>query len=452
MTGTMRSIGFAALAVLTLGACDSMFGDDTWLGGSWFGEPEKKPLPGERISVLLHERTLVPDPKAASTRILLPPPSINPDWPQAGGYANHAMHHTQIGETLGRAWQVDLGSGSDDEERLIAQPVITAGRIFAMDAETTVSAYESDSGRRLWTVELTPDDDDDGHIGGGIATEDGFVYVTTGFAEVIALKAETGAVVWRHRVDAPMRAAPTARGGRLFVVTVDNHLLALDAANGEELWKHTGITEAASLLGGASPAVDAGVVVVPYSSGELVALKVENGRMLWSDSLAAVRRTDVVSTLAHIRGRPVIDRGIVFAVSHGGLMAAIDLRTGRRLWDKEIGGLESPWVAGDYLFTISNDEELLCLARKDGRIHWVTALPRWRDEEDKDDPILWTGPILASDRLIVAGSEGEALAVSPYSGHVLGKLGMPDSVSIAPVVADGTVYFLSDNADLTAYR
>ena len=452
MKGTMRSIGFAALAVLLLGACDSMFGEDSWFGTTWFGAEEKKPLPGERISVLLHERALVPDPKAASARILLPPPSINPDWPQAGGYANHAMHHTRIGDNLGRAWRVDVGSGSDDEERLIAQPVVAAKRVFAMDAESIVSAYESDNGRRLWSVELTPDDDDDGHISGGLAVEDGVVFVTTGFAEVIALEAETGAVVWRRRVDAPMRAAPTARGGRLFVVTVDNHLMALDATNGEELWKHTGITEAASLLGGASPAVDAGVVVVPYSSGELVALKVENGRMLWSDSLAAVRRTDVVSTLAHIRGRPVIDRGMVFAVSHGGLMAAIDLRTGRRLWDKEIGGLESPWVAGNYLFAISNDEELLCLGRKDGRIHWVQALPRWEDEEDKEGPILWTGPILASDRLIVAGSAGEALALSPYSGQILGKEEMPDGVSIAPIVADGTVYFLSDDAELSAYR
>ena len=174
--------------------------------------------------------------------------------------------------------------------------------------------------------------------------------------------------------------------------------------------------------------------------------------MLWSDSLTAVRRTDVVSTLAHIRGRPIIDRGMVFAVSHGGLMAAIDLRTGRRLWDKEIGGLESPWVAGSYIFAISNNEELLCLSRKDGRIYWVTALPRWVDEEDKEDPILWTGPLLASDRLIVAGSAGNALAISPYTGEILGRVEMPSSVSVAPVIADQTVYFLADNAELTAYR
>ena len=437
----MRPIAFALLAALLLAACDS-----------WFGEADAPPLPGDRISVLLHERTLVPDPQAASAQILLPPPSINTEWPQAGGYANHAMHHTLTADAPGRAWRSSAGSGSDDDERLIASPIVADGRIFTMDSETMVSAFDTANGERLWSVELTPEEEEDGHIGGGIAYEDGFVFVTTGFAEVIALEAATGALVWRRMIGGPMRTAPTARGGRLFVVTVDNKLSALDASSGETLWDHTGISEVASLLGGASPAVDAGVVVVPYSSGELVALKVENGRMLWSDSLAAIRRTDVVSTLAHIRGRPVIDRGRVFAMSHGGLMAAIDLKTGQRIWDKEIGGLESPWIAGDYLFAISNNEELLCVSRNDGRIHWVRALPRWEDEEDKEDPIIWTGPILASDRLIVAGSQGEALTVSPYTGEVLGRVEMPDGVSVAPIVADGSIYFLSDDAELTAYR
>ena len=437
----MRPIAFALLAGLLLAACDT-----------WFGEKDAAPLPGDRISVLLHERTLVPDPQAASAHILLPPPSINTEWPQAGGYANHAMHHTLTADAPGRAWRSSAGSGSDDDERVIASPIVADGRVFTMDSETMVSAFDTANGERLWSVELTPEEEEDGHIGGGIAYEDGSVFVTTGFAEVIALEAATGALVWRRMIGGPMRTAPTARGGRLFVVTVDNKLSALDASSGETLWDHTGISEAASLLGGASPAVDAGVVVVPYSSGELVALKVENGRMLWSDSLAAIRRTDVVSTLAHIRGRPVIDRGRVFAMSHGGLMAAIDLKTGQRIWDKEIGGLESPWIAGDYLFAISNNEELLCISRDEGRIHWVRALPRWEDEEDKEDPIIWTGPILASDRLIVAGSQGEALTVSPYTGEVLGRVEMPDGVSVAPIIADGSIYFLSDDAELTAYR
>ena len=248
------------------------------------------------------------------------------------------------------------------------------------------------------------------------------------------------------------QAPPTARGGRLFAVTITNKLYALDASNGSTLWTHSGITETASLLGGGSPAVDAGVVVVPYSSGELVALKVETGRVLWTESLARLRRTDVVSSLAHIRGRPVIDRGRVFAMGHGDQMVAIDLRSGQRIWEKEIGGLQSLWVAGNYLFTLTNNAELVSLARDDGRIFWVTQLPRFEDEEDRRDFIVWTGPLLASDRLIVAGSEGTVLAVSPYSGDIMGKAEMPDRIIVDPIIADRSIYFLADNATLVAYR
>lgn len=437
---TLFKFPVLAVAILGLTAC------------SYFEDEEDPPLPGERISILLHQRSLSPDPEVAEKRILLPAPSRNASWPQSGGYANHAMHHVQIGGALTEAWSVNIGAGQGDDERLSGPPVIADGRVFVIDAESTVSAFDTATGGRLWESELTPDDEDDGHINGGIAYDQGRLFVTTGFAHVVALDAETGQEIWRHPLQSPMRAPPTVRGGRVFVVTVDNKLFALSAASGEELWSHSGLSETASVLGGASPAADSGVVVVPYSSGELFALKVDNGRVLWEDTLLTNRRTEAVATLSHIRGRPIIDRGRVFAISHAGVAAAIDLRTGRRIWDKEIGSLESPWVAGDYIFLLTNDNEIICISRDDGRIHWVRVLPRFEDPEDQADPIIWTGPILASDRLIVAGSNGEALAISPYTGNILGVVEMPDGVSVAPVVADGSVYFLANDAELIAYR
>ncbi len=442
--GLIGRMACMACALVALNACELM---DTV-----FPDEEKVRLPGERVSVLVHERALKPDPKAADAKILLPKPSVNANWPQSGGYANHAMHHIDVGNVLKPLWQADIGAGSDDEERIVGAPIVAGGRVFAMDAETTVSAFDAKTGQSLWEAELTPDDEDDGHISGGIAYEDGRVFVATGFAQVIALAAGDGSEIWRQTVAGPLRSAPTIRGGRVFVVTVDNKLHALDASSGGSLWTHTGIAEVASLLGGGSPAVDGGVVVVPYSSGELVALKVENGRLLWADSLASVRRSAAVSTLSHIRGRPVIDRGRVFALSTGGLMVAIDLRTGRRIWDKQIGGLESPWVAGNYIFVLTNNAEIVCLSRRDGRIHWVRALPRFEDEEDKEDPIVWSGPILAGDRLILAGSHGEVLSVSPYTGKILGSEEMADGIPVSPVAAGRSVYFLSDDAELLAYR
>ena len=433
--------------LLLVTSCEYLFGQ-----GGLFGDKGPPPLSGKRISILLQQRTLTPDPKLADTEIILPPPTPNPEWPQAGGYPNHAMQHIQVGDVLSKAWSADIGAAADSEERIAGSPVVADKMVFVMDAESQVSAFAAKSGKRFWRTELTPDNEEDGHIGGGVAYNQGKVYATTGFAEVIAMDAKTGKIGWRTKVDGPIRSQPTVRGGRLFTITIDNRLIALNAANGKILWKYLGISEVANILGGASPAVGKGVVVAPFSSGELVALKVENGRVLWSDSLTSARRSDQISTLADIHGRPVIDRDRVIAMSNAGVMVAIDLRSGRRIWDKEIGGLEDPWVAGGYIFALTNESEIIALSRNDGAIYWVRSLPRFEDEEKRKDPIIWTGPILASDRLLIAGSQGQIWSISPYSGKVLGYEELSEGISVPPVIAGNSVYFLSDDADLVAYR
>lgn len=420
--------------------------------GDWIGEPEAPPLPGERIPVLTFDRQLRPDPKVADLEVRLPRPMPNADWPQAGGMPNHAMHHLQVGGALTRAWRADVGSGSSDSAPMLAQPVIAGGMVFTMDSDAEVRAFEATTGERKWATELAPKDDDEGILGGGLAVAGGRVFATSGFAQVIALDAKSGKVIWRKRVGGPVRAAPTVSGGRVFVVTVANELLALSAADGRTLWNHIGITESAGLLGGGAPAVDDGIVVAPYSSGEIVALKVENGREMWSDSLSPSRRTDPVSSISHIRGRPVIDRGLVFAVGHSGRMVAFDLASGNRVWEQPIGGLYGPWVAGDFIYVISNESELVCLVRRDGRVRWVRPLQRFEDEEDRTDPIRWAGPVMATDRLLVAGSHGEVWSVSPYTGSLLGRMEVSGSVAIPPAVANQTVYLLTDEADLLALR
>lgn len=433
-----------ALGVLALAGCDSL---------PFLGNPEEPPLPGKRIPVLVTESSLKADPGAEKEQILLPPPTPNPDWPQSGGYADHAMHHIAVTASPSEAWHVSIGAGNSGAARLNGEPVVAGGLVYTMDSESVVRAFDAQTGKQAWSVDLTPDiEEGEDHIGGGLAVDHGQVFATTGFALVVALDAATGKEKWRRDVGEPMRAAPTVRGNRVFVITLTNKLLALSAFTGETLWTYEAIEEVTNLLGAAAPAVDSGIVVAPFSSGELVGLRVETGRELWSDTLAVARRASSVATLSAIRGRPVIDRGVVFALSNSGLMVALDLATGRRIWERDVGGIESPWVAGDYLFVLTNNAEVVALGRKDGRIHWVRQLPLWDDPEAQTGRLIWTGPILVSDRLIVAGSSGEALVISPYSGRVVGYQQMPDKVSVDPIVANETIYFLADDGELVAYR
>ncbi len=431
----------AFTALLSLAGCEG-----------WLGAKEKPALPGKRISVLALETALKPDPRISDLAVRLPRPMVNKDWPQAGGVASHAMHHLSAKGGLGRAWEVDIGDGSDDETQLLAQPVVANGRVFTMDAKAEVRAFDVTTGDRLWRRKLESKSDQGGILGAGIGYEGGRLFATTGFAQVFALDAKSGREIWRRRLSGPMRAPPTIAGGHVFVITVSNELVALNAKDGSVLWTHVGLPEIAGLIGGASPAVAGSVVVAPFSSGELVALRIENGRQVWTESLTAVRRANTAATLAHIRGRPVIDRGRVIAISNSGRHVAIDLRTGNRIWERNIGGIHAPWVAGSFIYVMSSRGELVCLTRRSGAIRWVRTMQLFEDEKDREDPIVWAGPVVAGDRVIVAGSNREVWSVSPYTGKLLGRVKVSGPVLVPPLVADDTVYVLTENAKLIALR
>jgi len=420
-------------------------------GCDWFAD-KKQPLPGERISVLSLDRQLEPDPELAKIPITLPPPVVNSDWPEAGGYPNHAMQHLSLPDRLTEAWRTSIGEGASRYTRVLSQPIVAKGRVYAMDGGVQVSAVDAATGNRLWRVDLKPEDERGNSFGGGVAYWNDRLYVSTGYAQVLALDPADGRVIWKSGVGAPVRSGPTVSDGRIFAVTVDNELVVLAADDGRRLWNHNAIPETASLLGSASPAVEGEVVVAAYSSGEIYALTVENGRPLWSDNFSNTRTVNAVSSLADIRGRPVLDRGRVFAASHSGRIAAIDLRSGDRAWEQEFGSTHSPWIAGDYLFVLSNNNELVCLTRNEGKIRWVRQLPSYQNEKKKKDPITWAGPVLGSDRLIVLSSTGDAIAISPYTGEPLGREEMSAGGYTAPVIADNSLYVLTDDAKLSAYH
>ncbi|RCK53672.1 pyrrolo-quinoline quinone [Thalassospira profundimaris] len=421
---------------------------------SWMGESEDPPLPGERLAVLSLQSTVEPDPGLTGQKVVLPQPHIQADWPQNGGIPSHSLQHVAFDSaSMKEQWSSSIGDGSLDDNMLLNPPVIAKGVVFTIDADADVRAFSAKTGKQIWSVDIAPDEERDSTLlGSGLAYDSGTIYATTGFAEVVAIDAATAAVKWRTTLTAPMRAAPTVKDGRVFVITVDNQTVALNAGSGEVLWNHRGAAEGATFIGGASPAVDQGVVVSAYSTGELYALRVENGQVIWSDTLASAGRTDAVSAIADIRGLPVIDKDLVIATSNSGLTVAIDLRTGVRLWELEEGGIQSPWVAGNYVFLLSNTNDLIALQRRSGRVKWVSTLPRYVDPEDKSEAMVWTGPVLAGDRLIVGNQQGQVETISPYDGKVIGTDALPGPVTLPPVVAGDMLYFLTANATLVAYR
>lgn len=448
MIGTSKQ-RLAILAVVTLGlaGCDTI--------GGWFEDEPKIEATGERISVLAFDSQLDPDPQLAETPVALPRPWRNAEWPQGGGYPGHAMQHLEIGETLRTAWTADLGESADDEKKILSQPVIAGGRVFAMDAASNVSAFDAQTGKRLWRVNLTPRKEDSGATGGGLAWHADKLFVATGYGDVVALEPATGRAFWATQLKQPIRGAPTADAGRVFVITYDNQIHTLDIERGTELWTHTGIAEQAGFLGAANPAVEGNTVVAPYSSGEILALRADTGVVAWGEQLVrASGRFSQAGALNDINARPVIDRGRVYAVSQSGRFVALDLRTGERVWERVIPSIQTPWVAGEFIYAITIDSEIICLSRRDGRVKWIRQLRRYEDPAARTNKgvITWWGPVLAGDRLLVASTDERMLSISPYTGDLIGAMSLSDKAAQPPVVADGTVYIVTEDARLTALR
>jgi outer membrane protein assembly factor BamB len=415
----------------------------------WFGRPTPR-LPGERSPILAEEAALTAD--EGLEPIALPPPEPRREWLQTLGSPAHIPGHPAAADRLAVAWTANVGTGASRRQRLISAPVIAGGRVFAMDALSRVSAFDLATGRNLWRADARPEEETTGGLGGGLAVEGELLVVVSGFAEVLGLSVNDGSIAWRRRLPAPARGAPGVAEGRAFVPTLEGQMLAVRLDSGEIAWTYRGSGGGAGLLGIPAPAIDAGTVIGAFPSGEVAALRPDTGRVLWVESLAATGGLAPLNELSSVRAAPIISQGRVIALAGGGLFVSLDLRSGRRVWEREVGGTENAWLAGDWLFAVTNEQLVAAFSRRDGRAKWVRQLQPFEDMQRRRDPIRWVGPTLAGDRLIVTNSRRDALALSPYTGEELGTQRLPNPAAMPAIVADGTVLFLTEDATLVALR
>lgn len=441
MSSVMRSLILALPLTLSLAACGS--------APIVLSEEEK----AARITVNPFQDDFTPDATLAATTITLPAAQPSGDWLQSGLNPQKVPGNLTAGDQFKIDWRTGVGEGSGELKRIIAAPVAKADRIYTIDANQKVSAFDIASGKRVWENQLKAADPhwDEFSVGGGLAIAGEKLIVASGFAFVSALNLSDGKEIWHRRVDSPLSSSPAILGNRAFLTSTNNDFYAINLDDGEILWNDQALSETARVLSSPSPAVNQDILAVGYSSGELITYLPANGRRLWTETLTSTGRYTPLSAINDIAGKPTIQDGVVYVASHSGILTAIDARSGARIWSKTFGSRQGPVIGGDYLFVVGTNSKVAAVNKIDGKIAWIRDLPEFKDG-NKEHRIVWTGPLIASDRLVIASSEGDVIALSPQNGETKAELKVGQSIYIEPIAANGKIFVLTDQAQLIAIK
>ncbi|MDX5593753.1 PQQ-binding-like beta-propeller repeat protein [Pseudovibrio sp. SPO723] len=433
-----RAVCGTLVLATALSGCSALSGMNPFGGDDDF-------LPGDR-QPLYSSQTINAENVSAS----IGPATGGSAWPQPAGPADNDPGNIAVDVTGSVAWNKSIGKprgggflSVGSPPRNAARPVSDGSRIYVYKQDGDLVALSMNGGS-AFTRSLRPEGESEVGIGGGVALDNGKIFVATAYRQLHALDG-AGQILWTKDLDIPVRGAPTAAGGHVIIVTQENEVMGISQEDGSQSWSFTGISENAGLLASSSAAVSGNTVVVPFSSGEVMALDVKSGEPKWIDAVARSFRTRALSGLSDVSASPVIHDGRVFATSISGRTIAVSLRDGERFWEADIGSVHTPVASGSALFMIGLDDNLYALDNKSGRVLWAADL-----SAGDDDAGNWAGPILANGKLIAMSSEGNFVQVDAKTGAVLASKKTSEDVFVTPIVAGGRMIVLSGDGSVAA--
>lgn len=415
-------------------------------------------LPGERIDLrdIKADGTIdasqnVIAPKL--TQLSAPAMQNYAQWTHKNGNTAHGVTHPALRTGITRAWAQSIGSGNSRKNHLTSDPIVADERVYTLDASANVRAF-STGGAPVWSSNLAPGWEKSGSLsGGGLAYGNGVLVATTGFGEIIALNPATGGIIWRHKTNAAISSAPLVDAGLAIAVSLNNQAVALDLTNGRIRWQVQSGGSSTGLAGAGTPASDGDFAVLPFSSGELVGVNIATGARVWSAAVSGGRKGIARSFVGAISGDPVISGTTIYAANQAGRLISIDRETGARNWTVNEGAYGPVWATGGSVFMVTDKFDLKRLDAASGAELWSMALPGYiKQGKRQREAHVHYGPVLAGNRLIVAGSDGQIRSFNASTGAALGSVSIAGGAASQPAIVNGTMYILSGNGQIQAFK
>lgn len=349
-------------------------------------------------------------------------------------------------------WKKNNGVGTDEQYLKLA-PVVVNQRVYVVDSAGSIGALDATNGKRLWQQKISASESIDGdggwfrggdiQITGGPGYGENTLMVGSMEGEVITLSAEDGSEQWRTRVSSEVLSAPQRAAGIVVVRTIDGKVFGLDGDDGRRLWIYDRTVPPLTLRGTSTPAIDSGIVVAGFDGGKMAAVDLRTGKLMWEASIAAARGRSELERMVDIDAQPTIVDGVVYIATFQGHVAAVQLESGRIMWSNDLSSYAGFSADDQNIYVSDEDSHVWALDRFSGSVLW--------ELEDLHARAI-TAPVSVGDQTVVGDLEGYLHWISKKTGEFSARTRLcKDPVIAKPIVVGNIVYAYCSNGRLAAY-
>ncbi|OCG21009.1 outer membrane protein assembly factor BamB [Gilliamella sp. wkB108] len=355
-----------------------------------------------------------------------PSPTVNNQFPIQQIWQNSTSGNTLIYSLLG--------------------PINYDNAIYVASRSGQVKAIDLSSGHTLWDINLSKSSlfsSKTALFSGGVSADEKYVYVGSERAVVYALERDNGKVVWEKSVKGEVLARPVSSDDKLIIHTANGFLQGLNRDSGEELWDISLEVPPLSLRGNSTPTIAHDAAIVGDDNGRVDAYYINDGQLIWQQRISQPSGSTEIAKLNDVDSTPVVEGNQVYAVGYNGNVVALDLSSGQIVWRKQLGSTHSFAVDTGRLYVVDQDDNIQAIAKNGGEVIWKQSDFLHRQLTD---------PVIYQNYIVVGDFEGYLYWLNIENGELAAKSQVSSSGLISrPLVVDDKLIVQAKNGDIYAF-
>ncbi len=335
-----------------------------------------------------------------------------------------------------KRWSKSIGDGQGDGLYKIT-PVLVGDLLYVASADGDVLALNAGTGKVQWKTNL------DLPLSGGVGFYDGSLFVGAANGLVLRLDAANGSELWRASVSGEVLSAPQGNGDLVAAQTYDGKLIAFDYETGERRWAHLSDVPVLTLRGTSTPIILGQLVIAGFADGKVLAIDQNSGNVAWEARIAIPQGRSEIERIVDIDGSMMLQGAELYVASYQGRVAAVDPRTGRKIWQRNVSSVSGVSVGFGNVYTADQDGTISAFLRNGQGIRWQNIELGYRS---------LSRPTPVSSYLAVVDFEGYLHILSQVDGEILGRTRADGDGARADMIASGnTLYVYGNGGKLAAY-